>query len=390
MIEIDREIGGAHDYELQRPRTSPLTYSATWPQEGEAPGVVLVVPGFGADATSDYSRNLRRHIVETTGFAAVSVRYHAIEARPSTGGVLEIWPREQLLLRGVLAQHGITTQLETVHQLVTEVGANFPGAKVRGSILPGKDEYQNFGIIQALDHLCVLGDLLEHAPPFDHRRIVAMGSSHGGYIAHLIAKIAPSTLAAVIDNSAYAQPPMSYLGIGDDPEVQVDLGGLWVNASTKGAWSISRREDPTFYDRDRDLIRDLRYLPHAVTARAAAPDAGTQFFMVNSVSDPVSPPDVKLRQQQVLDRAGFQAELQLVGEEDLDGRLFKTLAHGLDCSLKALFDREIGKVRPREAEPDAMQGSVISYDCVDRGYRFTHAASVPYVTLETYDLHPID
>ena len=37
--------------------------------------------------------------------------------------------------------------------------------------------------------------------------------------------------------------------------------------------------------------------------------------------------------------AGFRSELQLVTAGDLDGRLFKTVAHGLDASLKALFDR---------------------------------------------------
>lgn len=390
MIEIDREIDGAYDFELGIERSSPLQYSITWPQAGEAPGVVLVIPGFGTDTNSEYSRGLRQHIVETTGMGAVSVSYHAIGARPHNGATYEITDRELQRIQGVAALNGLPLEKGMpVLAMALATAHVADGLTMRVTLQPTRDEYQNFGVMQALDHLAVIGDLIENAPAFDTRRIVVLGSSHGGYIGHLMAKFAPSTLAAVIDNSAYAQPPMSFLGIGDDVEIVVRMDKLAVHGSTRSAWSVSRREDPTFYDRDRDLIRDLRFLPHARTARAAASDAGAQYFMVISATDSVSPPQVKAQQRDVLQRAGFEAALQIVEQGDLDGRLFKTLGHGLDCSLKALFDREIVRVRPRETEPDATLGSVISYDCVDKGYRFTHTATAPYVSAETYDLHPV-
>ena len=49
MIELTRETDGPHDFELGQARTTPLRYDITWPQEGIAPGVVLVIPGFGGD-----------------------------------------------------------------------------------------------------------------------------------------------------------------------------------------------------------------------------------------------------------------------------------------------------------------------------------------------------
>ncbi|MBL8554371.1 MAG: DUF2920 family protein [Phenylobacterium sp.] len=387
MIEITREIAGAPDYEVGKPRTAGLAYDITWPQEGEAPGLALVISGFGDDTASDYSAGLRRHIVETTGMGAVSVRYHAFHARPTNGGAISIDPSEQAYLIGaaILAKAQVRN-ITDFREVVQALAAAKANVAPKVWIDPAHGERQNFGLIQALDHLLVIGDLMENAPPFDAGRIVALGSSHGAYIAHLMAKIAPSTLAAIIDNSAYAQPPMNFLAMGDLPEITIGYEGLNLHARTRSAWTLSDRNAPDFYSRDRDLIRDLRYPPHIAAQRAAAEDAGTQYFMVNAAWDPVSPPEVKQRQQAALARAGFAAELDIIGEDRIDGRLFKTVSHGLGCSLKGLFDRYIGRVRNREVSPDAVQATMTDYACVDRGYRFRHSPVAPYVTCEVYDL----
>lgn len=386
MIEITREIEGAADFEAGQARTAPLVYDATWPQEGEAPGLVLVIAGFGDDTNGDYSRSLRKHILETTGMAAVSVRYHAFHARPSNGGAIAIDAAEQAYIMGAAT---LTKSFKTPGNFRDAVRA-LAAAKVdiapKVWIDPANGERQNFGVIQALDHLAVIGDLIENAPPFDTGRIVALGSSHGGYIAHLIAKFAPSTLAGIIDNSSYAQPPMNYMAMGDLPEVTIGYEGLTLHARVRSAWSLTDRAAPNFYDRDRDLIRDLRYRPHVEAMQRATRDGGTRYFMVNAAHDTISPPDVKRRQHAALARAGFDAELSVIDQDGIDGRVFKAVTHGLDCSLKGLFDRYIDRVGRRDVEPDARQGSTIEYACVDRGYRFRHSTSAPYVAAETYDL----
>ena len=356
MIEITRQIDGAPDYELGVPRAAPLTYDISWPQEGEAPGLVLVIAGFGGDTDGEYAKGLRRHIVETTGMGAVSVRYHAFHARPNNGGAIRIDAADQAYLIGVAAlAKAPVKNIANFHDLVVGLAAAKVEINPKVWVDPAHGEAQNFGLIQALDHLCVIADLMENAPPFDTRKIVALGSSHGGYIAHLIAKIAPSTLAAVIDNSSYCQPPMNYLAIGEKPEFTVTYEGLTLHARVKSAWTMSDREAPNFYDRDRDLIRDLRYPPHVAAMRAQAEDAGTQYFMVNAAVDTISPPPVKQRQQAALASAGFSSELDLIGPDQIDGRVFKAVTHGLNASLKGLFDRYIDRVVARRVEPDAVR-----------------------------------
>jgi len=388
MIELEWEIDGPEDFELGTPRSSPLKYEVSWPDHGEAPGLVFVIPGFGGDTDPDYARALRRHVVESTGMAAVNVSYHCIQARPANGGRVRIDAREHMYLIGLAAFHKVpVANYQDIGDLTEQLASLPTPPTAKAAIDPGRGEYQNFGILQALDHLAVLGDLIENAPPFNTRQVIALGSSHGGYIAHLMAKIAPDALAAIIDNSSYTQPPMNYLGLSELSEFDLLYGGALLQCQVKPGWSTSHRMNRNFYGRDQDLIRDTGFLPHLQRTHDLAGDDGTQFFMVNAAVDSISAPACKRRQQAALTRAGFEAHLAIIDQDQIDGRLFKTMTHGLDCSLKALFDRYIGQVVPRRAAPDGVGSTVTTYDCVDRGYRFIRSATAPYMRGEIYELH---
>lgn len=380
MRTIEGVISGAPDFELGRPRTEPLHYTADCP-DGPAAGLAFLIPGFGEDTDKGYAAALRRHVVETHGMVAVSVRYHCIGARPATGARIEVDLRERLTLVGLAAAHGIgIDDPEDLLEIARRLAARGVAATVAGVLRPARGEYQNFGVMQALDHLAALGDIRARGLDFDTRRIVALGSSHGGYIAHLMARFAPRTFAMVIDNSSYTAPPMTYLGQAGAAELVVGLAdGVLLTCGVESAWTTTDRLAANFYDRNRDLIRDTAYLPHLKAARAAAGDTATAFRMVNAAVDPISPPALKERQCEALRRAGFDARLFLVEEGELDGRLFKRLVHGLDASLAGLFDLAMAELEPRDGPIDADAGTEVTFDCIDSRYQLTHSLAAPGV-----------
>lgn len=72
--------------------------------------------------------------------------------------------------------------------------------------------------MQAQDLLNVALYLKKHAP-FDTMGgipVIMIGSSHGGYLAHLAAKIAPWLIDGVIDNSSYAKFLWRLIGFGKE------------------------------------------------------------------------------------------------------------------------------------------------------------------------------
>ena len=280
MREEVRQIEGAEDFETGKPRATPLSYSLCWPQDRPARGLVFLIPGFGADAGSQYAAGLRRHVVERHGHVAVSVGYHCIAARPDLGARIAVDLGEQIRLVGLAQLYGL--DIPDVNDLpaLCEAFVGRPAPQVRATLtFPGGD-LQNFGVVQALDHLRVLGDIMARGPDFPIGAVTAMGSSHGGYIAHLMAKIAPRSLAAVIDNSAYVQAPTAYAGGGQSPEWGTTLGGVKVWCRTARAFSYDDRAAPDFYGRDQDLIRDTGHPLHLAIQRAASGDGGTSFRMV--------------------------------------------------------------------------------------------------------------
>lgn len=390
MQDEEREIEGAQDFETGKPRSTPLRYSITWPGEAPAKGLVFLIPGFGGDADPAYARKLRGHVCLQHGYAAVSVRYHCIQARPENGASLRLDMPQHLQLAGLAQAYGLNVpDWRDLHGLC----AAFVAAPSRPEVaafldIPGGDA-QNFGIVQAMDHLRVLGDIVHRGLDFDRRRIVALGSSHGGYIAHTLAKLAPSTFAAVIDNSAYVQPPTNYGGGGTMPEYLSAVGGVILQCRTPRAFSFNDRDAADFYGRDQDLIRDMAYPPHLEAQRAAAPDGGTRFHMVNWAEDEISSASAKSRQAARLAAAGFDARLKLIAGADIDGQIYKQPVHGLAASLTAFADAHLPEVKPRGVDPDLMRGTSIDYPCVDQVYRFRHTASFPYVTAERFDRFPL-
>ncbi|HHD7223133.1 TPA: DUF2920 family protein, partial [Citrobacter freundii] len=77
-------------------------------------------------------------------------------------------------------------------------------------IEPKNNEYQNFGLLPALDIINAINDAILNFE-MENSKIILIGSSYGGYIANMVEKIAPGLVNAIIDNSSWSSPNMKYL-----------------------------------------------------------------------------------------------------------------------------------------------------------------------------------
>lgn len=189
-----------------------------------------------------------------------------------------------------------------------------------------KEEYHSFGLLPALDHLSLINDL-QNRYSLDRRKTYVLGTSYGGYVALLMHKFAAERLCMIIDNSGFS-------------EVVEDLfsrnariaqyKGIEFHALEPPFWS--KEPDAEHHmNKAMEMVRDLKETSHMH-------NSSTRIYSFHSVNDTVAPTQTK---NQLADEMVKYCDFRysLIGEANLDGRLFKNLTHGLSASLKGLFER---------------------------------------------------
>ena len=370
-----KQTAGPPDVELgiDAPRT--LQYEFIMPKALPARGVLFYIAGFSDPP--GYAQSLIPWMAEKFGYAAVFVRYHCYAARPENGAKLAFSETTAHVFRSLCMELGIPTpkKLEDPAAFCTamgdQLGKHLPQPiGVPAIIVPPHGEYQNFGIVQALDHLAVIADLRKQNIEADLNNIVLLGTSHGGYIAHMIAKLAPNTVNAIIDNSAYTEAPINYLGLGT--EIKLNSGNLYLLANTLTHWTHGDRLCKRHYGIAARLMRELANSQHlAIAAEHARRKVKCVAVNVDR-EDTISPPQFKQAQAQRTTQAGFEFDLRLVGPDDLDGRCFKAICHGMGASMRGLCEMYLPRIQSRPTTLDAETGTRISYLCHERTYHIAH------------------
>ncbi|EEO8700438.1 DUF2920 family protein, partial [Campylobacter coli] len=120
-------------------------------------------------------------------------------------------------------------------------------------------DYQNYGVMAAIDHINALKDLVKRFPEFADLPKIYGGGSYGGYLSLLIAKIAPWYVDGVIDNSGSALPPLNYI-LGREMESGCDYvlnsSHILIQCFLKTHWT-RKENSPYFFNNENYFIRTL-------------------------------------------------------------------------------------------------------------------------------------
>jgi hypothetical protein len=359
---------GAPNFELNTEHDRTVSYTVVEP-DNESKGLVFFISCFGLD--QDYIYNWLKKISDQFNLTAVSVQYHCWHSRPETGASIIITPELDLQIRGLCAREGVECTNNT-KQVLNDIGSKLTTpVRLDGLLLQDPKELQNFGIIQALDHLYVLDDIIKRGYKFDLNNIILFGSSHGGYISHLIAKLAPNTIRLIIDNSSYISPPPNYMGLGS--EYVINMGNLSLGCSTMSSWQHQASYSDNYYNIHNKLIRDVANFQHFCLRPK---QRSVQVIAYNtSEVDGISPKENKQYQKKAYRENGFYYNLNLINYVD---EVFKSKGHGMDASLLGLFKLAMGKFLVIDkTEIDLFKKTELIFDCHTADYIITHGGDLP-------------
>ncbi|MBK1994230.1 DUF2920 family protein, partial [Campylobacter novaezeelandiae] len=231
--------------------------------------------------------------------------------------------------------------------------------------------YQNYGIMAAIDHINALKDIVKNYPEFANLPKIYGGGSYGGYLSLLIAKIAPWYVDTVIDNSAITMPFIPHI-LGRESEIaEFVFSGENVNLNcyVKKYWTRNINS-PFYLDDDNYIIRSILNQRHIQIQKEL--NSNIIYIHYHSAKDFGAPAKDKIELHKIYKNLGFDSTLHLIESEDqIDGKLVKSLEHGLRMTDKALFRQELPIVLEKLKNRNSfMKENSISYPCKNKVFTF--------------------
>ncbi|OEV57535.1 carbonic anhydrase [Campylobacter jejuni] len=390
LINQTFEIDSCDDVELGIKRASKLEYRISYDDEKDIKAIVFIVGGFGANANISFLDFDREYIAKKFDVVAVYVFYHCFCNRRSNiekYSAITMFTKEDVSnLSQALLDIGIKidVDIQNAHQCYELLNQNITTLKSQGRLaqnyqaklsstfIPPNGDYQNFGIMPAIDHINALKDLVKRFPKFADLPKIYGGGSYGGYLSLLIAKIAPWYVDGVIDNSGSALPLLNCI-IGRElnkPEFIYNDPNTLIGIFIKAYWIREDENSPYFFANENYMIRSLLNSSH-LTIQANI-NKNIIFTSYHSLKDEFNTAKDKQTLFLAYKELGYDATLHLIKDEsEIDGRFIKDLKHGLRMTDKALLRKELPLMLEKlQGRKSFMQENFISYPCGDKIFTF--------------------
>lgn len=390
LINQTFEIDSCDDVELNIKRTSKLEYRISYDDEKDIKAIVFIVGGFGANANISFLDFDREYIAKKFDVVAVHVFYHCFCARKSIDQKYnpKLIPnkddleRLNSILRNINLGYLLVNE-DNFEQIIPLIEQRAREIKQAGLVdeslkielfcdfIPPNGDYQNYGIMAAIDHINALKDLVKRFPNFADLPKIYGGGSYGGYLSLLIAKIAPWYVDGVIDNSGVCLPFLACI-LGremNQGEFYFEGSGHRLYCFVYKYWN--RNINSSYYfGNENYLIRAVLNSNHLKIQ--ANIDSDIVFSSYHSIQDMGAPVQNKIELYKCYQELGYDATLHLIKDEnDIDGRFVKSLEHGLRMTDRALFRKELPLMLEKlQKRKSFMQENSISYPCGNKVFVF--------------------
>jgi|GEM_PF-929927 len=367
-------IAAPADPEVNIKVRDTLEYYMVFPtgyKKEEKYGMAFCISGYGETANSEYYIDkLCPYISDTYNIITVGVRYHNDErVTPSyTVNIVDIC-KFYGVSEDYFSNSNVGNVIDRIFDLLVE--RRVPMLERTYCLLADQyHKYSSFGLMPAIDHLVVLSNILRDYN-IDKDNIIAFGTSYGGYVASLMAKYAPQTFSLVIDNSGFCLTHLQEVlgahigGMSGAIVHYVDGVRYQIPYTSNSIWSLD--ETSSFYFSDaHKQIRNLIVEEHRSKS-------DTLHCCYHSTHDNLVPIALKDKMYNTLSKFN-PTFYKRVEHRDIDGELFKSTEHGMDASLRKMFDYSM-KVyetnkHKRSGVTDFDLSSTNSFICMDRQYNF--------------------
>ncbi|EDP6892574.1 DUF2920 family protein, partial [Campylobacter upsaliensis] len=178
LVDKSYLIKSCDDVELGIKRKSKLEYRISYDEMKELEAIVFIIGGFGSSTNLSFMDFTRQNLAQNFSVLAINVLYHCFcnrfnQDEEKYSAKLAYSEADMLNLKESLAKvkipyqshlepyhyHNLLNQWIKHHKEQGQIPQDMKMEGLSYTIVPANDEYQNYGIMPALDHIFVLKDI---------------------------------------------------------------------------------------------------------------------------------------------------------------------------------------------------------------------------------------
>ncbi|WP_306198038.1 DUF2920 family protein [Campylobacter jejuni] len=387
-------IDSCDDVELNIKRGSKLEFRLTYDDSKEIEAIICIIPG-GAEDMNSYIY-IDDYLTRNYKVAVININYHCIGNRPHLGSGFYLDDIDKFILDTSLkainlkcinvydinSYENLNNTFIKIDQEIQKLKLNQQlhqnyKLKTHVSFLPFKNEYQNFGIMQAMDILNAIFYIKENSPfklMGGGIRTILFGNSYGGYLANLCAKIAPWSIDFILDNSSFVNlfgNIFRLIGFGKEIDFTRYHGtyddtlfkNIFLYLSDKTYWN-NNKFSKNYFSNARKIIREPLNKEHLII-QSLYPNP--KYILYHSIFDERSPFKNKENFVHILKELNFKVEFFAISQ--VDNKFIKNLNHGMGLSTKLFFKKHLLQIL-KEPLQDKICKKEVSYKCDELVYTF--------------------
>lgn len=370
LLELRTLDNPPKDIELNILR-SPLSYTLVYPDDGVVPdtGLLFWIVPWGMNPTHEYSQDkLMPHMANTSNCIVVALEYHGMKVKCGSAkfGYHQAWPQMMHERYGT----PLVNDVDAVIADMIEKGMTHIDMIQELALQTSHEgDYLSWGLLPALDYIAVLGEILK-SHNVNRKKLILFGSSYGGYIVSMILKLMPNTFSCAIENSGFtgAVPKEMNNQEFSNPVCVTRPDGFSFPAFAQSPWTFTNPDAPNYFKPEYTAIRDLLQVSHFTPSQ-------TPLYSFHSTEDEIVPWGPKVTFCTF--RKSFAPTFQkFITPDDIDGNLFKTMTHGMNASMKGLFDlvcEQQGDLAKARTENDFDDETHLEFECGDSTYVMDYA-----------------
>lgn len=326
-MSIQREITIAthpNIYTDYSPRNLKVYISEPTQGINEQTGFCLFVAGYGGTANSNVYMKMRSMFADTYNLITVQCDYFGHEFMQNSESVTFDLDMEYIsrfldddelmhVFEGNVFHPDRLFMLSQKYQMILNVNE---------SLSESLNNFNDMSIMQALDNLTALLYLMNQVRAqearYNAKRVIVYSHSHGAYLSHLCNAFAPHLISLLIDNPAWLFP--NYLMTTRNLIKEIGLMTLNVEfnyLASKMPYDFNLLCLPILYQTFSNRCK---------------------IFSFQGLSDNLVLPKQKESFCSFVPNCTYVE----VGEEQVDGSIFKSTAHGLDADFLKLFNYVMG------------------------------------------------